>query len=455
MKSATDILGAVIPAAARRIGRCRSGVALLALVWLCGVCGPSGAAPARLPWHVSPAGKLVDAAGDPVIVNGEAVWSLAIALKPQELRDYLDDRQRRGINAIIAAVVERYHSGGPRNAMGDRPFGDVPFRYPREPYFRHLDLVVAEAEKRGIVVFLVPAYLGYGCAAEGWCAQIKQRTLAQMRAWGRFLGHRYRERKNVVWLDGGDADARAFGVLPQVTAIAEGIREADPTHLHTVHCHRYTVGSECYDWRWLQVDTVYGDCNTIAALTRRAHAVAHRPFLMIEGRYEDQGADPTCLRAQFLTPVLGGGVGQMFGTNYVRVFLPEWREHLDSPGMRDLTWMSSLVASLHVQELEPVDGSPLAGQLVSTSGEPAPKDAPVVAAAPDGHRLVAYLPVRQPLRLRSAAGLAWCASWIDMTTRQRAAARLEPVSEAWVRAMPEGAKDSLLIAERCRPATGR
>ncbi len=447
MKSATEILEpAVIPAEPRRIGRrarCCPAALLCALALLS--AADSLAATPSLPWQISSAGKLVDAAGQPVIVNGEAVWSLAIALEPNDVRAYLDDRRRRGVNAIIVSVIERYHSGGPRNALGQRPFAEVPFRYPREAYFRTLDLVVEEAEKRGIVVFLVPAYLGYLCGVEGWCAQIKQRPLRDLRAWGRFLGRRYRQRTNIVWLDGGDADPRAFGVLPRVAAIAAGIREADPTHLHAAHCSRYTLGSDCYAWPWLQLDTVYADCGSIAALTRRAHALGHRPFLMIEGRYEGQGANPACLRSQFLTSILGGGVGQMFGSHYVRVFLPAWREHLDSRGMRDLAWMNSLLASLRVSELAPIDGS----QLVATDGTPAPQDAPVVAATPDGRRLAAYLPVAQPLLLKSTGGRAWCASWIDMATRVRTTARLDSTSGEWMRTAPQGTQDNLLVAERC------
>jgi hypothetical protein len=111
------------------------------------------------------------------------------------------------------------------------------------------------------------------------------------------------------------------------------------------------------------------------------------------------------------------------------------------------------LASLHVHELEPVVGE---SHLASSGAAdvPPPKDAPVIAATSDGHRLVAYLPVPRALLLTSASGMAWCVSWIDMQTRERTAARLEPASGDRVRVMPPGAQDSLLIAATCRPAAG-
>jgi hypothetical protein len=405
-----------------------------------------------LPWRISTSGELVDATGARVLVNGEAVWSLAIALKPDDARMYLDDRQRRGINAIIVAVVELYHSGGPRNAQGDLPFAGAAFLEPQESYFRHIDWLLEAAAERGIVVFLAPAYLGWLCGEQGWCEQIRKLDTQQARAYGRYLGRRYRDRNNVIWMHGGDADARKFGVLPQITSIAEGIREEAPQHLHTAHCHRYTLGSECYAWPWMQIDSVYADCNTIAGVTSRAHANSRRPYLMIEGRYEYQGADARCLRAQFFTSVLGGGVGQMFGTHYVRAFLPEWRAHLESPGARDLTWVSQLLHSLGARTFETTTAAP-PGQRSVLLGGYAPemsREAGVIAASQDGRRVLAYVPTPRPVMFRNSAGNeSWCATWIDLATHKQSAARLESLAGGWERAQPSGALDNLLIAERC------
>ncbi len=435
-------------------GRCSGWLAML-IAAIAPIAGAAAPPASRLPWHISGSGRLVDAVGSPVIVNGEAAWSLAVSLKPNEVREYLDDRRARGFNAILVEAVEWYFSKGGRNALGDLPFKGAAFHEPQEAYFHNLDQLIEAAGQRGIVVFLLPAYLGYECGEEGWCSQVARLSIAEARAYGEFLGHRYRDRTNIVWVHGGDADARRYGVLPQVTAMAEGIRDAAPAQLHTAECGRYTLGSDCYPWPWMQIDSVYGDCDSVVGLTSRAHATSHRPYLMIEGRYEDAGADAKCLRGQFLTSVLGGGVGQMFGTYYVRVFLPQWRDHLSSPGSRDLTWLNALVPSLDPFDLEPLSATPSRERLVLLSGfsPPTSRNAAVVAAAPDGHRLLAYLPSSRPLLLRSA-GRHWCASWIDLATRQRHAASLESVSNQWVRARPQGAQDSLLIANTAPASAG-
>jgi hypothetical protein len=60
-------------------------------------------------------------------------------------------------------------------------------------------------------------------------------TPENARAYGRFLGRRYRDRP-VVWILGGDRSPEAPGHLAVVRAMAEGLREGDGgAHLMTYH----------------------------------------------------------------------------------------------------------------------------------------------------------------------------------------------------------------------------
>jgi hypothetical protein len=60
-------------------------------------------------------------------------------------------------------------------------------------------------------------------------------TPENARAYGRFLGRRYRDRP-VVWILGGDRSPEAPGHLAVVRAMAEGVREGDGgAHLMTYH----------------------------------------------------------------------------------------------------------------------------------------------------------------------------------------------------------------------------
>src|SRR5690606_32500712 len=153
---------------------------------------------------------LVDRSGDAFLINGDTAWSLIPALTKGEAGLYLDDRRRKGFNAVIVQLVEN-HFSGPENRDGQQPFipaGD--FSAPNEAYFAHADWVIREARDRGIAVLLFPAYLGYACGHEGWCAELVDNGAENLRSYGRYLGRRYRDFGNIIWAAGGDADAREF-----------------------------------------------------------------------------------------------------------------------------------------------------------------------------------------------------------------------------------------------------
>src|SRR5690606_1922237 len=57
---------------------------------------------------------LVDRSGDAFLINGDTAWSLIPALTKGEAGLYLDDRRRKGFNAVIVQLVEN-HFSGPEN----------------------------------------------------------------------------------------------------------------------------------------------------------------------------------------------------------------------------------------------------------------------------------------------------------------------------------------------------
>src|SRR5579872_3270834 len=114
---------------------------------------PAVAAPATVfPLHVEPGKRfLVDAAGNPFLLQGDTAWSLIAQASDAEVETYLDDRRRRGFNTILVNLIEHhYASHPPENAAGESPFrvpGD--FSTPNDPYFAHADWVLRQAADRG------------------------------------------------------------------------------------------------------------------------------------------------------------------------------------------------------------------------------------------------------------------------------------------------------------------
>ena len=187
------------------------------------------------PVRIAPGQRyLTDASGRPFLLVGDSPWSIITGLTREQTERYLEDRRRKGFNTILVNLIEhKFH--GPVNRAGEGPFlspGD--FSRPNPRYFEHADWVIRTAAKNGIQVLLAPIYLGYRGTDEGWIEEAKAGGAAQMKEWGRFVGRRYHDFDNIIWVLGGDRDPGAE--LELVNAVAGGIRETDSRHIMTAHC---------------------------------------------------------------------------------------------------------------------------------------------------------------------------------------------------------------------------
>ena len=65
---------------------------------------------------------LEDQAGRPFMVVGDTAWSLVAQLSADDIERYLDDRARRGFNAVIVNLIEhKFASRAPANRHGVMP----------------------------------------------------------------------------------------------------------------------------------------------------------------------------------------------------------------------------------------------------------------------------------------------------------------------------------------------
>lgn len=320
-----------------------------AVLAICVIGGQAWSAPAYPLRVAGDSRRVVDQSGQEMFFTAESAWHLLMRLTREEAVQYLDDRQERGFNAILVMLVVAtgYH-GTSDNVYGDPPFlkiGD--FSKPNEAYFAHADWVLRQAAARGFTVLLAPAYLGYQCGDQGWCKEMKRSGMIRMRQWGRFVGSRYRDFPNIIWLDGGDCDAGEYGARKLVDAVAYGIRDVDPQHLHAAHASRYHSAADCYDRPWLDINTTYADCvQAPRELQADQQRGKRRPFVYIEGRYEaEKDWTMQCVRSQAYWALLGGAVGHCFGNGIIWGYSAGWQEAMASDGARSMAHFRSLMHS--------------------------------------------------------------------------------------------------------------
>ena len=366
---------------------------------------------------------LVDADGKPFLLHGDSAWSAIAELTREEAEQYLEDRRQRGFNAILVNLLEgQFASQAPRNAYGAPPFTvENDYSTPNETYFLHVDWLIAKASEKGILVLLVPSYLGFGGGTEGWYQAMLANGEREMREYGRYLGRRYQNYENILWVHGGDfnppLDAKAL-----VREIALGIKEFDIRSLHTAHCAPETSALDYWSGEsWLAVDSVY----TYGAVFEAAgHAYTRPdalPFMLIESRYENEAVPEGSeqrVRVQAYQALLSGAIGHVFGNNPVWHFsgpgvFPSsltWQQSLDSPGARSMTHLRSLFAERAWWALVPDSTATLL-----TDGLGAGLDRATAALAENRLFALAYVPSTRPITLdfSQLAGPNVRARWYD------------------------------------------
>jgi hypothetical protein len=392
---------------------------ILFLLVLCSV--PVSAHAVEHPLTVSADGRsLLDARGDVVVFNAATPWHLAARLTREEVGDYLDARASQGINALLMAlmVTEGYNTGSADNAYGEQPFhtpGD--FSTPNEAYFQHVDWVIEQARLRGMTMFITPVYLGWGCGDEGWCDEVNAQGPAALRDFGRWVGQRYVDQPNIVWVNGGDVDAWQFGAGEETEALVRGVKEFDDVHLWTAHCDRENSGRDCYDQPWLDFDTTYSDCSTSPAQIRDDYQrIPWMPTVYIEGIYEfEHDVTGQCIRSQAWWAALGGLSGHFFGSGKIWDFPAWWRDGLDTEGTESMLHLGRIMNARGWGELTPDFGHMT---MVAGYGSIDDDSWAATATRSDRNSILAYIPTPRTVtidmgRVNGTGADAW---WINPAT---------------------------------------
>lgn len=327
---------------------------------------------------------LIHGENKPFFWLGDTAWLLLKKLNREATISYLDDRRQKGFNVIQVMVL--HNVGDPTNSYNDAAIdshdlltpietkGDR-FNQPDEyDYWDHLEWVLEEADKRAIHLALVPLW---GSNIEAFSIDA---TIANN--YGSFLGKRFRNFPNIVWLNGGDVDGSKY---PEVwDALAQGIRIHDPVHLMTFHPRGRLMSSMWFhDKPWLDFNMVqsghrrydqddtdlnFGEDNWryIQIDWKKAPI---KPTLDAEPSYEGipQGLHDTTqprwsdndVRRYAYWSVFAGACGFTYGHNAVMQFYEPnrdgdsgaygattpWQEALNAPGASQMKHLKTLIES--------------------------------------------------------------------------------------------------------------
>jgi hypothetical protein len=374
-------------------------------------------ADASAPFRISENHRyLVDRHDVPFLLQGDAGWSVIVNATNDEAEAYFENRRAKGFSAILVNLIEhKFARNAPRNIDGEPPFPNMSdWSVPNEKYFAHADWVIRKAAENGLVVLLTPVYLGYPGLDEGFYDEVMANGPEKCLAYGRFLGQRYKDFDNIIWVMGGDRDPGP--ARESVDMVAYGIRESDRRHLMTAHCHLDSPPVEQYPGSWLQIGTSYSYQLVHRCLIGDYERKPTMPLFLIESIYEGEyNSSEVQIRRQAYWAVLCGEFGHVMGNHPLWEFSPGWQAAMDAPGSMAMMYWGRLFRSRPWYDLVP----DLKHQVVTGGlGEFFGLDYLTAATTPDGRTVIAYMPTARTVsvdlsKLAKGRVNAW---WFDPRT---------------------------------------
>jgi hypothetical protein len=234
-----------------------------------------------------------------------------------------------------------------------------------------VDWVLKKAAEKGLFIGLLPTW-GDKIDPMTWGKGPKIFNKENGYKYGQWIGKRYRDYKNIIWINGGDRSGGGDN-KPVWDAIAEGIKSVDKNHLMTFHPSGESSSSDWFhESSWLD----FNMCQT--GHGQRSYAIYKRiivsdyslspvkPCFDGEPRYEDHPVswnpdvlgwfDDADVRQAMYWNLFSGGFGHTYGCHPVwqmaapgreRVGLARhnWYDVLDLPGAFDLIHARRLLES--------------------------------------------------------------------------------------------------------------
>lgn len=214
--------------------------------------------------------------GKPFFWLADKGWEMLHRLTRTEIETYLDNRRVKGFNVIQTVLISEFiHKDKLTNYYNDSIFRDEnpvkPFITPgSDPenaveydYWDHVVYAVKTDESKGLYLALLPSW-------GEWVTPRTDKALfntkEQAYNYGWFLGNRYRNSPNIIWILGGDRnpDERTIGIelWRTMAGIADGTNnmkkmdgQADYTPTLRTH-HSFTSSAKWFhNDEWIDFHT--------------------------------------------------------------------------------------------------------------------------------------------------------------------------------------------------------
>ncbi|MGF7143944.1 hypothetical protein HNQ56_002374 [Anaerotaenia torta] len=305
---------------------------------------------------------------------GDTAWELFHKLSLEEIDYYLRTRAGQGYNvvqAVLLSELDGIHTG---NYYGKKPLGETEQGYdPALPllegefsYWDMADAVIEMAGKHEIYLALLPSWGDKWNLAQGAGPVVFNEDNAY--AYGRFLGQRYRNCNNIVWVMGGDRDLHTLKHFHIIEAMVKGIKDGGAAQLMTMHPMGCKSSSHYFhEAKWLDFNMLqssHGSRNypNYRMVETDYHKMPVKPTLDGEARYEDIAVgfqpsngyfDEHDVRQSAYWAVFSGAFGYTYGHNSIwqmirsteinETYIMDWKRALTRAGSRQMIFLKELM----------------------------------------------------------------------------------------------------------------
>jgi len=339
----------------------------------------------------------LDAKGNPFFWLADTAWSMVVKLTPTQADTYFDNRAKKGFTVVQTVLAWGNGTGSETptpqaNTAGEKVWTNDDPSKPNETYFKHVDALVKAAAAKGLVLALLPT----------WGYYVNDSTLfnkTNARAYGQWLGKRYRSTQNIIWVNGGDRPATGHEDVWR--ALAQGLREGDAgKHMITYHpCGLRSSSQYFHDEAWLSfnmIETYTYWTQVYPTVMSDFHRVPAKPVVMGEGAYEGGNyptafISPLLARRQAWWTMMAGGY-HTYGHGKVWNMEKGWEEALDAPGAAQMGIMREIMSAFPWETTLPDQG-------LFASGVGSEGTLNTAIKTPDGTKALVYLSSRNPVFL--------------------------------------------------------
>ena len=318
--------------------------------------------------------------GKPFFWMGDTAWELFHRLNRAEADAYLKRRSEQGFTVIQAVVLAEFDGLHAPNANGDLPLiNDDPAK-PNEKYFEQVDYMIDKAASYNLNIAILPTW-GDKVFKDRWGTGPEIFNKQNAAVYATWLASRYKDKKNVLWILGGDRVPRIPGDITVWEAMGNAIMKATGDKaVISFHTQPNQLGSA--EWfhkdAWLSFNMFQtGHCRD-AAVYDKIQAVYNlplvKPVMDAEPIYEDH---PVCFNVKELgtsnafdvrrsayLDLFAGAFGHTYGCHDIWQFNSSghepvngphypWQEALELPGANQMKFVRRLIESFPMTERVP------------------------------------------------------------------------------------------------------